>query len=100
MAEGRILKKKPIPYWLKRQITIRDKFTCQCCGKIGEKYFNSAIEYKGFSDFDCTMPKPIRFEIDHIAPEFLGGETTENNLQLLCRECNRKKGVKKWPKAE
>lgn len=94
MADGRIPKKKPIPYWLKRQITIRDKFTCQGCGKIGEEYYNSAIEYKGFSDFDCTMLKAIRFEIDHILPEFLGGETKEDNLQLLCRECNRKKGVK------
>lgn len=29
---------------------------------------------------------------DHIYPEALGGETTMDNLQTLCRKCNSKKG--------
>lgn len=33
-------------------------------------------------------------EIDHITPEALGGETLIENLQLLCRACNRSKGSK------
>jgi CRISPR/Cas system Type II protein with McrA/HNH and RuvC-like nuclease domain len=31
-------------------------------------------------------------EIDHIVPFAFGGGNERANLQLLCRECNRKKG--------
>lgn len=87
-------RKKPIPCWLKREITIRDKFTCQGCGKIGERYYDLAIEYRGFIDWDGNIPKAVSFEIDHISPESRGGKTEKDNLQLLCQECNRRKGVK------
>lgn len=30
-------------------------------------------------------------EFDHVIPVSKGGPTTVDNLQLLCRECNRKK---------
>ena len=33
-------------------------------------------------------------EGDHITPWRDGGRTTEENCQMLCRECNRRKGVK------
>lgn len=33
-------------------------------------------------------------EADHITPWHLGGKTTIENCQLLCRECNRRKGGK------
>ena len=32
--------------------------------------------------------------VDHIMPWILGGKTTDDNAQLLCRECNSKKGSK------
>ena len=32
--------------------------------------------------------------IDHKVPWILGGKTTDENAQLLCRECNSKKGSK------
>ena len=87
-------KKKTVPDWLKKKITERDNHTCQVCGKVGLQSESSsyAFEYKGYVDWDGTMPKPVRFEIDHIVPEFLGGETIESNLQLACRGCNRRKG--------
>ena len=31
-------------------------------------------------------------EADHITPWHLGGRTTEDNCQMLCRKCNREKG--------
>jgi len=32
-------------------------------------------------------------ELDHIKPYALGGKTTLENLQLLCRNCNQRKGL-------
>ncbi len=32
-------------------------------------------------------------EIDHVWPRSLGGPTTPDNLQVLCKECNQKKGA-------
>jgi 5-methylcytosine-specific restriction endonuclease McrA len=33
-------------------------------------------------------------EGDHITPWAEGGVTTAENCQMLCKECNRKKGAK------
>ena len=33
-------------------------------------------------------------EIDHVVPEYHGGEGTPDNLVLACRPCNRRKGTK------
>ena len=32
------------------------------------------------------------FEVDHVVPRSKGGEDVDNNLQLLCPPCNRRKG--------
>jgi len=55
----------------KLAIYYRDKGICQMCKKK-----------VGFEDA----------EFDHIIPWSKGGTTTVGNGQLLCRECNRKKG--------
>lgn len=49
----------------------QDDFTCQICG-----------------DTDGPL------EIDHIVPLALGGTNDIENLQVLCRSCNRRKGAK------
>jgi 5-methylcytosine-specific restriction endonuclease McrA len=35
-----------------------------------------------------------RLELDHIKPFARGGKTTEDNLRLLCRNCNQRAGIK------
>ena len=44
----------------------------------------------------CGKKSPHRglFQIDHITPMSKGGKTVSDNLQLLCRTCNMKKGNK------
>lgn len=37
--------------------------------------------------------KSLSYEIDHVMPLFLGGSNGPDNIQLLCRRCNRSKGA-------
>lgn len=57
--------------WRKlREIVIRrDAGICQRCGQEGS-------------------------HVDHVVPRALGGDDSLNNLQLLCRNCNLKKGAR------
>lgn len=48
----------------------RDDYTCRLCGRRGG---------------------PL--EVDHIVPVARGGENDPDNLQTLCRGCNRRKGA-------
>ena len=57
---------------LKRQVKIRDNYTCQCCGKY--------------------MPDEVGLHIDHITPVSRGGKSILSNLQVLCDKCNLRKG--------
>jgi len=58
-----------IPEHVKATVFQRDGGRCRQCGYVG-KY----IEY------------------DHVIPRSKGGQNTVENIQLLCRECNLKKG--------
>ena len=40
----------------------------------------------------CRSTKSL--QMDHIYPVRFGGETSADNLQTLCRRCNRKKSIK------
>jgi 5-methylcytosine-specific restriction endonuclease McrA len=61
---------KTIPKTLRYKILERDGFKCCACGAT-----------------NCL-------EIDHIIPRSKGGATVEQNLQVLCADCNRGKGTK------
>lgn len=55
---------------LRFKILKRDGLRCRACGKDGEA---------------------TELEVDHINPVSKGGKTEEENLQTLCRDCNRGK---------
>jgi hypothetical protein len=57
---------------LRFRILERDGFKCAKCGRGNQ---------------DGVM-----LEVDHILPIAKGGKTTDDNLQTLCKECNRGKG--------
>ena len=72
-----ILKKyvhtKQQPKFNRYNVYLRDKFTCQYCGKK-------------FSYNDLTY--------DHLVPRSSGGQTTWDNIITACKSCNGKKGCK------
>lgn len=61
---------------LRAQVFDRDRATCQICGAN-----------------ERTKPG-VKLVLDHIVPYSKGGETTYDNLQVLCRSCNIKKNNK------
>ncbi|HLF70549.1 MAG TPA: HNH endonuclease [Dehalococcoidia bacterium] len=62
--------KRPRPQMrlTRREVFVRDRFTCQYCGKQGR---------------DLT--------IDHVLPRHRGGRHSWENLVASCRHCNHKK---------
>lgn len=64
-----------------RATFIRDSFTCQECG------------LRPMREDRPWLPDISQLECDHIIPLAREGETTMDNLQTLCRVCNRKKGI-------
>ena len=64
---------RTFPDDIKLAVWERQKHVCPLCQK----------------EFDFNL-----MEGDHITPSRDGGRTTEDNCQMLCRECNRRKGAK------
>lgn len=73
--EGR----QPIPSKLRHKVFKRDGYRCVECGA---------------SKDETTL------EIDHIIPVSKGGTNDFNNLQTLCKACNRGKGTDEWEGGE
>ena len=59
---------------LRKQIMLRDNYTCQICGK--------------------HMTDEVGLQVDHIVPISKGGKTVLSNLQVLCSKCNGSKSNK------
>lgn len=62
-----------VPKWLRERVAAQARHRCGYC-HADERYFG------------------IDFDIEHLLPEALGGQTAEENLWLACRECNGRKG--------
>lgn len=60
---------------LRQLIFERDNYSCQCCGISKDK----------------VIEKGIHLEVDHIIEWEDGGQTTYENGQTLCSECNKAK---------
>lgn len=59
---------------LRYKILKRDQFKCVSCGR-------------------SPTLDGVSLEVDHIQAIANGGLTTEDNLQVLCKDCNRSKGI-------
>ena len=65
--------------------------------KLRDEVFENARDAEGYYHCaECGMVERSRiwFQVDHIIPMNAGGKTTLDNLQILCRRCNGRKGDK------
>lgn len=100
MSKG--LKKKTIPARSRRALAERHGcrpgsgaiVLCVECGAQGNIVWTfNARDKVGWVGF-------YKLEIDHIIPECNGGSSEPENLQLLCRGCNRRKEIyRRFPRA-
>lgn len=67
--------RQPIPRKLRHEVFKRDGYRCRECGASKDE---------------------TSLEIDHIVPVARGGTNDIDNLQTLCRECNRMKHTDTW----
>ena len=92
-------RKLSIPQAVRREVAIKygcqpgkqKKADCYYCGVPGEVYWFSHSD--GRPSGWVTFPG---LEIEHLVAEHNGGETTNENLVLACRTCNRSKATKHW----
>ena len=64
-------------------------------GKVSNKMRFSVYKRDGYRCRICGRSERSDYlEIDHIKPIAKGGKTTYDNLQTLCRRCNKEKGDK------
>ena len=63
--------------------------------RLRESQRRSAYDRQGGVCPKCGKRFAIEeMDADHITPWSKGGHTVPSNLQMLCRECNRRKGAK------
>ena len=85
-------KKKTKGYWCKKCNRIEyDLIVCSICREKVEK-INREFIYKR-DNYKCVMcGEKENLTLDHIIPISKGGKTELNNLQTMCKRCNKMKG--------
>jgi len=63
--------------------------------RISKEFYKQMLENQSGKCRACKVDL-IAYEIDHIVPVSRGGTHTKDNLQLLCRSCNRQKHAFEW----
>ncbi len=74
---GMLRREHYIPKWLQNAIFHRDKGRCQHC----------------FSDLTRVINLDLELHFDHLLPLARWGTNDPTNFQLLCKQCNLKKGA-------
>jgi len=62
-------------------------------GKVSTKRVKELIVLQSNRCVYCDT-ELLTYHVDHIRPLAKGGTNTDDNIQLLCPPCNRKKGIK------
>jgi hypothetical protein len=74
-ARKGVLRRVATPEWVKRVVFFRDRGRCVACRR----------------DLSGILSSLAEEEFDHIVPLANGGLNDVTNIQLLCKECNRRK---------
>lgn len=97
---------RPTLYWKKRDFDLCyeciEKVFIQTCGyeklshvKVRRAFISEKMREEILKKYDYQCVKchsKSKLEIDHIIPFSIGGKTDIENLQVLCKSCNLKKG--------
>lgn len=76
LKKSGVLRRRSPPQWAKRAVFYRDRGSCVLCN----------------SDLSGLLSSQATDFYDHIVPLALGGTNEVTNLQLLCSQCNSRKG--------
>ena len=90
-------RKKAIPARSRKSVAYRhgcrpgEELLVQChyCGAEGSIYWWKSNRKSGAGEVNF-----IGLTLDHVVPEFKGGDSTPSNLVLACAHCNKSKRIK------
>lgn len=72
----------------------RKCYACHLAKSVGEfrPHYAAKMEAQGFRCIYCPAAlRTVAYEVDHIIPLSRGGSDSADNIQCLCRRCNRRK---------